>query len=263
MVASDAFRRVQPLVIGSVIPAYCAVGPVAFAYAQGSLVEGLADDADLDLVVVWDEEPPPSEARLPLSIAAARPGPVSFDEPHFRLDRFFIDGQQVDTKHVSLDEVEGWRAQVERGGGTSGYPMPAIALHGLTSGVLLFDVGGVGAAHRLAAETVPEAYRTAVQARARASLDDFVEELDRCAHREDGMLFHDQLVALARMLFIAWFAQGGRWWPHEKRLGERLRRVGEARLAAIESDLWRGTLFDRTEAVRQLASEVLDEGRRR
>ena len=37
------------------VPAYAGAGGLDFAYAQGSLVEGLAEVADVDLVLVWED----------------------------------------------------------------------------------------------------------------------------------------------------------------------------------------------------------------
>ena len=48
-----------------------------------------------------------------------------------RRGRTALTGQQVDAKHVTIGEVETWWHEVSAGGGTSGYPMPAIALHSI------------------------------------------------------------------------------------------------------------------------------------
>lgn len=257
MAASYAFERLRDTLVRSVIPAYESIGSLAFVYAHGSLIEGLADDADLDLVLVWDESPPQAPAALSLSIADPEPEAIAFDQPNFRVDRFFVRGQQIDAKHVTVGGVDAWREAVERGGGMSGYPMPAIAIHGLTSGVVLRDPRGVGSTYQASLAVLPEAFRAAAAQRAVSSADSYFEELDRCAARGDGLLFHDQLVAFVRLLFIAWFARRGEWWPHEKRLSERLRRAGQEELAQLEERVWQGDMSERLARARSLASALI------
>lgn len=92
--------------------------------------------ADLDLVLVWEKTPPPREHRPPEDLADRSPEPSIFDQPGFVLDRFWLDGQQVDAKHVTMAEVEGWATAVEAGEGRRGYPMPAMSVYGLGSEVL-------------------------------------------------------------------------------------------------------------------------------
>ncbi len=138
-VTAAAYLAIRPLLLERVVPAFASLGGMAFAYAQGSLVEGLATEADLDLVLVWDDRPPGPSERAGLALADPLPPPEQHDQPGFILDRFWAGGQQIDAKHVSRDELSDWVEQVQRGEGTTGYPMPVIALAGLLAAEVLAD----------------------------------------------------------------------------------------------------------------------------
>ena len=47
----DALRKV---LITRVLPEYAALGTLAWAHVQGSLVLGYTDESDLDVILVWD-----------------------------------------------------------------------------------------------------------------------------------------------------------------------------------------------------------------
>jgi hypothetical protein len=87
------------------------------------------------------------------------PGPTAFDEAGFVLDRFWLNGQQVDAKHVSAAEVEAWARAVEDGEGRRGYPMPVVSVHGLVNGILLSDHRGLAADLLGRLRNVPPAFR--------------------------------------------------------------------------------------------------------
>jgi hypothetical protein len=240
----------------SVVRAYAEQSQLAFAWLQGSLAEGLADTADLDVVLAWSESPPEAGHRLPSELADPTPPPKAFTEPNFNLDRFHMSGQQFDVKHATVEEIEGWWASAVAVGGATGYPMPAIALHGLTNGALLHDPGGVGADSVLRFSRPPSTFIEAATRRAIRAVPAYADELSHCVERGDGLLLHDQLVQLVRIVFIAWFARQGIWWPHEKRLSERLRRLGRDDLAALEAELWQGEPADRVRSVMRLVESL-------
>ena len=113
--------------------------------------------ADIDVVAVWQRMP---RNRVIPARADSMPAPEQFGEPGFVVDRFWVDGQQVDVKHFTRDEVDDWIGQVSAGGGTDGYPMPVIALHDLINGVVLQDPAGEAAALRRRMARPPDALAT-------------------------------------------------------------------------------------------------------
>src|SRR5918995_1875826 len=83
--AHDAFLR------ETLIPAYAEVGPLAFAYSQGSMVEGLSNASDIDTVCVWLSTIPETQLRLPKGIANLDSPPRRFD----RQETFWARGQDL------------------------------------------------------------------------------------------------------------------------------------------------------------------------
>lgn len=249
----------RPLLEERLVPAYRALDWLVSAYAQGSLVEGLSEDADLDLVLVWREEVPRGASRPPAGLADASPPTSVYGQVGFVLDRFWLSGQQIDAKHVTVAEVESWAAAVEAGGGTHGYPMPVVSVYGLVNGVILADDSKYLDVMRRRLAVVPGPLRQASLAAARDA--SYLSELEACARRGDTLLFHSLLVEYLRALFIAWFAMNGRYWPHEKRLGDRLRLAGRDDLALLEQSVWLEgrDLSQRLDGVRQLAAVLLRE----
>jgi hypothetical protein len=232
-------------------------GDLAYAYAQGSLVEGLATDADIDVVLVWEGQLPERSRRPPAGLADLDPAPAVFhQEPSFVVDRVWRAGQQFDVKHITRREIDGWADAVEAGEGRSGYPMPAIGIHGLLAGIVLADESGYAAAIRSRVASVPAAFRRAARMQAETA-SAYLQELEWCVERGDHLLFHSLAVDAIRAGFIAWFAAGDRSWPHEKRLSQRLQLLGHPDLAELERRAWLGkTLAARLAAIRELLARL-------
>jgi hypothetical protein len=49
------------VVLEQVLPAYETLGPLSFAWAQGSLVNGFTTEGDYDVILAWDMESLPTE----------------------------------------------------------------------------------------------------------------------------------------------------------------------------------------------------------
>lgn len=235
---SPAFERVESFVRGELIAWYQGLAELGFAYAAGSLVEGFTDDADLDLTFVWTDNVPPADTRLPTPLLDPEPAPQTYEQPNFNLDRIWAHEQQFDIKHVTVADVEAWIGEIESGSGFDGYPMPAIVMHALTNGVVLCDNERSLPQLWDRVASPPAAYRTSAADRWASSRAQYTEELRRCVHRGDGMLMHELTFQMVRTAFIAWFATHGEYWPHEKRLGTRLERMGHSKLAALEARVW-------------------------
>jgi hypothetical protein len=254
---SQAFLRICDALVERLIPAYASAGDLAFAYAQGSLVEGLAESADLDLVLVWDTSPPPKEQRPPEGLADPSPMPTVFEELGFVLDRFWLDGQQIDAKHVTTAEVDAWVGAVEAGGGRHGYPMPVVWVHGLVNAVVLSDDRGVADELRRRLQHVPLALRSQASDAAVKAQSAYPGELTAAAERGDGLLFHSLATEYLRTLFIAWFADNDVYWPHEKRLSTRLRWMERDDLADLEKSVWTAeNLVARLAAINRLSEQL-------
>jgi hypothetical protein len=139
---------------------------------------------------------------------------------------------------------------VEAGEGRSGYPMPAIGIHGLLAGIVLADENGYAAAVRSRVASVPAAFRRAARMQAETA-SAYLQELERCVERGDHLLFHSLAVDAIRAGFIASFAAGDRYWPPEKRLSQRLQLLGHPDLAELERRAWLGETLGREFVLRR------------
>lgn len=256
---SRAFLNLRDHLVGRLVPGYSSAGGLAFAYAQGSLVEGLTEEADLDLVLVWDDAPPPDRYRPPAGLADPFPEPTLFDQAGFVVDRFWLDTQQVDAKHVTTAEVRAWAAAIEAGEGRQGYPMPAVSVYGLLQGIVLHDPKGMADELRGRLRRVPPTFQARAAAAAARAHDSYPQELAAAAQRGDGLLFHSLVSDYLRLLFMAWFAAEDTYWPHEKRLNVRLRLMGREDLAGLEEKVWTTDPLGRLHAINQLGDRLLNE----
>jgi hypothetical protein len=254
---SPAFEAARHFVRARLAPAYESLGSLSFVYCQGSMVENLSNSSDIDVVCVWAAELPSTSLRPPEGIAEAQPDPV-VQASH---DRFFASGQEFDVNHIRLADWNDWIEQLERGSGCSGYPMPVVAAHGLSSGIVLLDRSDAGSRLQAQLAAFPEALSVGASQRARREMPSFLEVLERCAEEGDGLLFHSEISQAARLAWIGWFAAQGRYWPFEKRLNLRLRLLGRKDLADAEREVWRRgpNLSDRLLAFRKLLHQLLAE----
>jgi len=255
---ADVFREFEPWLRSELVVAYRPLGALLACFAQGSIVEGLASDTDIDVVLVWDGGPPDSSVRPAAGLADEDPAATVFDQPDFNVDRFWHDGQQFDVKHMPRLELETWVELIESGRGWDGYPTPVVGIHGLVSGVILADSDGYLAAVLDRVGHVPPAFvrntRTSTE-----TLTAIFTELEGCADRGDYLLFHRLAADVIRTGFIGWFAAQGRYWPLEKRLTARLQLAGRAELADLEQRAWtESTLHLRLEAIRQLLTALTE-----
>lgn len=259
MSPARAFTRILGHLTDRVVPAYGRLGQLACAYGQGSLVEGLAEEADLDLVLVWTDLVPGVDSRPPAGLADPGTEAVVFDQPGFVLDRFFVSTQQLDVQHRTLADMDQHFRSVKEGEGRTGYPMPTVCLYGLTTGYPLYDPDGYLLDLRAEMNRVPSAYVEATRTAAREQMAGLLAELDNCVQRGDGLLCHSLAVRAVRAMFMAWFAVQGWYWPHEKRLGIRLERLGRSDLAEREAEVWIGHLAERRTSVEGLWNAIKPE----
>jgi len=260
--AMDGVARAHA-VAARTVPIYHALGDLAFVYGQGSVVAGLATDADLDLICVWDRDEPPAVVERPLHrLHTGTASAAQFDRPGFVLDQFWLGRQQVDVAHVSRSTFDGWLTTVGAGGGWEhrAYPQPLAAVAGFAYGVLLADDSGGGGAARARVATVPQALAERSRAHLAAHLAAYAAALAGCAARGDGWLFHEILADALRPALVAWFATRGHYLPFHKRLHLWIARFAlDPALADLERRLWLpdAALADKEARYRLLAERIL------
>jgi hypothetical protein len=256
--SAGVFGKFERWLRTELVVGYRPLGALLACFAQGSIVEGLASDADIDVVLVWDGDPPDSSVRPAEGLADEDPAPTVFDQPDFNVDRFWHDGQQFDVKHMPRLELETWVELIESGRGWDGYPTPVVGIHGLLSGVVLVDPDCYLGAVRDRVGRLPQAFVRNTQM-STGTLTGLFTELERCADRGDYLLFHRLAADAIRAGFIGWFAAQGRYWPLEKRLTTRLQLAGRGDLADLEQRAWtEPTLHQRLAAIRQLFTALTE-----
>jgi hypothetical protein len=246
-----------------ILPMYRQIGGLSFAYGQGSLVMGFTDDADLDLVLVWDRAAPPAAAARPVRLLNEGPRAAEqFDQPGFCVDHFWVGGQEVDVPHLTRTTFDTWLSTVRGGSGGSAhaYPQPLAAVAGFAYGILLADETGAGSAARVLAADFPPSLAANARAMLAERLPRYRENLDLCARRDDGWLFHTILDGAMRDICVAWFAAHGRYLPFHKRLHHWIARFAlEEDIASLERALWHpgASLPHKADLLSAMAERVL------
>ena len=253
-----------------VVPAYRALGGLAFAYGQGSVFAGFSADAglgprdpEIDIVLVWDRDAPPAPSARPVEALSTGPGtPTTLHQPGFVSDHFCVDGARVGVAHRTRSVFEGWLRDVRAGRGWEGaaYPLPLYAVSGFAYGALLDDGGGAGSDIRSELSAFPPE----LVARSRSVLTDELASYDRdlamCARSGDGWLFHELLTKVMRHALVAWFAAEHRYCPHPQWLHHWVARFGlDPGIAGLERGLWAPpvSLARRRELFAVMAARIL------
>jgi hypothetical protein len=90
----------------SVLAAYACCEGLSFCYRQGSVLTGLTQTSELDLVMIWEDRVPERPAR-PARRTSARM-PAQFDGAFGGLDSLRVSGWPVDVAHYTQQVFEGW-----------------------------------------------------------------------------------------------------------------------------------------------------------
>jgi len=89
-----------------VLPAYERLGSLTLVYLLGSLVHGYTEQADLDIMMVWDDrDVPAGSLREPLVAhfdEQKRTPPFIVDYHDIHLERYVIAGQEYNVAHLPL-----------------------------------------------------------------------------------------------------------------------------------------------------------------
>jgi hypothetical protein len=237
------------------VSAYAELGGLAFAYSQGSMVEGLSNTSDIDTVCVWVSTIPEEHLRPPKGI-------VDLDSPlrvFHRQETFWFRGQEFGVAHATKPEWEVWLQLLNEGEGCSGYPMPLIAAHGLLTGSILYDPSGAGGALQAQLKEFPEELRLRTAARARQALPSYLEVSSSAPTKVMPLISWRALGGITSGL-VGWFSAQRVYWPLEKRLHQRLCLMNRKELAEAEERVWlESTLEARLNAFKKLIELLLSE----
>jgi RimJ/RimL family protein N-acetyltransferase len=250
-----------------VLPEYRALGVLAFAHLQGSLVLGYTDRADLDVVLVWDQPEAPTGrddlvARLD---ERQREWPEAIDYRDIHLDRFVQAGQDYEVAHYALRRFEQAIDSVRSGTDLPGRAIvdPLALAAGLRHAVFLADPAGRGRRLQDSLLVFPEHLRTGTRRTVLNNRERSLAELWRYAERGDWFAFHCAVVGTGRRVLQALLAARGVYWSGDKWRREALVRAGlpPPALAAYDR-LWATDTLppERIAALQALMSLVQEAG---
>ncbi|MFI6680245.1 hypothetical protein [Kribbella sp. NPDC050470] len=236
---ADHFRRTEDL---------------GWMYGQGSVIAGLTDDSDLDLILIWADEAP-TAATLPAPSTITRHGQLALE--HGRMD-----GYDVDLMHVPRRTFDCWMSELEQGDGWSGtaWPLPIHVAAGLAESKLLLDPTGHGAEHRARAQTPAESLVVNVRRHLDTAAPGFIKELYRAAERDNRWLHASLAVELHKLVYTAWFLSEGHYPPFPKYLPQWYDRFGMSpEIQHLESTYWATSdPAEATAVLESLVTAVLD-----
>ena len=145
MSLSTRLEEYRNILRQQVLPAYEPLGQLSLVYLLGSLVSGYTEDADLDLMMVWnDADVPAGSLREPLvSHLDERQGvsPFVVDYRDIHLERYVIAGQEYNIAHQTQVSFEAMLHSILGGrrDGTERVLDPLVATAGFYYGELVLD----------------------------------------------------------------------------------------------------------------------------
>jgi hypothetical protein len=223
-------------------------------YGQGSVITGLTDDSDLDLILIWDNDAP-TAPTLPGQSSATVHGQLVLEQSN-------VDGHDVDLMHVPRRTFENWMGELEQGDGWDGtaWPLPIYVAAGLAESELLLDPTGLGAEHRSRVQTPAAPLVANVRYQLEATAPHFIKELRRSAERENRWLHANLAVQLHKLIYTAWFLLEGHYPPFPKYLTQWYERFGmDPQIQSLEATYWAAhDLAEGTSALERLAVTVLN-----
>ena len=244
-----------------VLPAYEPLGRLSLVYLLGSLVSGYTEEADLDIMMVWnDASVPAGSLREPLvSHLDERQGisPFVVDYRDIHLERYVIAGQEYNVAHQTRVSFEAILHSILDGkrDGTDRVLDPLVATAGFTYGELVLDRQGLGQQWRSRLSAFPpvvkQECRRAVLAHRQAHLTD----LTTLMRRADWFKFHCILVEAVRLTVCALFSLHEVYYPGDKWLRQAIIRFGlETEVLAPFDRLWTAGGNVAENAVEQIAA---------
>jgi hypothetical protein len=237
-------------VLERLVDHYRTAHDLSWLYGQGSVITGLTEDSDLDLILIWTTDAP-STPTLPAQSTFTVHGQLA-------LEQSTIDGYDVDLMHVPLRTFDTWLSELERGDGWTGpaWPLPLYVAAGLAESELLLDPTGLGAEYRARVQIPPAPLVAAVRQQLQTALPAFVNELRKAADRENLWLHADLAVQLHKLIYTAWFLFEGHYPPFPKYLPRWYERFAMSlEIQTLEATYW---ATPNPAALESLATAVLN-----
>ncbi|MFG1812673.1 hypothetical protein ACGFIF_02815 [Kribbella sp. NPDC049174] len=247
-------RPAAALVVERLVGHYRRTDGLSWMYGQGSVITGLTEDSDLDLILVWDQDVP-GAPTMPGQSKLTAHGQLA-------LEQSYVDGYDVDLMHIPRRMFVTWISELEGGDGWSGmaWPLPIYVASGLAESELLLDPTGLGTEYRTRVQTPAAPVVAKVRRQLEAAAPGFIKELRRSAERENRWLHAHLSVELQKLVYTAWFLFEGHYPPFPKYLPQWYERFGMNReIQRLEATYWAcRDLTEGTAALESLTAAVLN-----
>jgi hypothetical protein len=249
----------QQIVLERVLPGYETLGPLSFAWAQGSLVSRYTTKGDYDVILAWDMEALPSDRSSVVSQLDDRnpEEPFVVNYRDINVDRFVIGGQEFNLGHATPHGFKKFHVDPVLSGVAfrdDEILQPVVAVSGFFYGEILTDPRGEAAAIRESLATFPEPLRNEALRQLRVRRNDLrtVREL---GEREDWIPFFRDLSQIVRVILLALFASHDIYYPGDKWIAASLQRFSIDGAADLWGSIWRAGALpaERTDAADALA----------
>ncbi len=236
----DALKEI---LVTRVLPEYAALGTLAWAHVQGSLVLGYTGESDLDVILVWDaaEVPTGREAVVARLEERGRAQPEVVDYRDIHIDRFVIGGQEYELAHYTLARFTQIMESVRRGSELPERVIvnPQALAAAFREAVFVLDPRDVGRRLQNTLRDFPDHLTASALRAARNNRERRMNELRTHARREDWFPFYSALASATRTVLQALFAQREVYWTNDKwRRAAMLRYGFEPRLVDAYDRLW-------------------------
>lgn len=214
------------------LPAYEPLGQLTLVYLLGSLASGYTEDADLDLMMVWDDAEVPAAAQRESLVAClderAGGSPSVVDYRDIHLERYVIDRQEYNVAHQTLASFESLLQSILDGKRESTERVldPLVATAGFAYGELVLDPKRLGQHWKSRLSAFPPAVKRECRRAVLAHRQAYLTDLRTLMGRADWFKFHCTLVEAVRTTVRALSALHEVYYPGDKWLRQSIMRFG-------------------------------------
>ena len=249
------------------LPAYESLGRLSLVYLLGSLVSGYTDQADLDLMMVWDDLTVPAAPQREFLVVRLdeRQGvsPLVVDHLDIHLERIVLVGQEYNIAHMTLTSFEAMLQSIlnAKRDGTERILDPLVATAGFAYGEVVLDTEALGQQWKSRLSPFPKGVQQACRRAVLVHRQEYLTALTSTHLREDWFKFSCTLVDAVRTTLRALFVLHEVYYPGDKWLRQAIVRfgLGEEVLACFDR-LWgfEGNVRERARAQQAALSRLMD-----
>lgn len=245
------------IVLERIIPEYEVLGPISFAWEQGSVVSGYTTKGDYDVVLAWDLADLPREERRSVVVRldeSNRDHPFVVDYRDINIDRFVVEGQEFNIGHATTAGFRRFHVDPVLAGVAfreEDILQPVVTVSGFYYGNVLLDRKGEGASIKDALRSFPEPLRKEARRLLPLCRDD-LPVLTRLGERGDWIPYFRDLSRIVRTMLFALFAAHDVYYPGDKWILKALERFAiGADAAGAWEQIWsrRASIRDQIAAV--------------